>query len=181
MTHDWFSHLEEGHNADEFMKVGCETQLSTMPRCQQIALGCRPGDRIDKAYVAESGDPATFTHAGVEYATRAPKTIRNTNTAWWDASQIYGYDERSLKRVKRDPQDRAKLLLDPDCRSLQRRHLGYLPLLAPDDPMNPDWKGQEATAFPDNWTIGMSFLHNLFAREHNLFVDEFRRHGGTDP
>ncbi len=27
MTHDWFSHLEEGHNAAEYMKVGCETKL----------------------------------------------------------------------------------------------------------------------------------------------------------
>src|SRR5207253_8719405 len=26
-----------------------------------------------------------------------------------------------------------------------------------------------------NWTIGLSFLHNVFAREHNQFVDEFRR------
>jgi len=26
--------------------------------------------------------------------------------------------------------------------------------------------GQEVAAFPDNWTIGMSFYHNLFTREH---------------
>ena len=25
---------------------------------------------------------------------RSPKTTRNYNTAWWDASQIYGYDDR---------------------------------------------------------------------------------------
>ena len=27
MTHDWFSHLEEGHNQPSYMKVGCETHL----------------------------------------------------------------------------------------------------------------------------------------------------------
>jgi len=27
MTHDWFSHMEEGHNAAEIMEVGCKTQL----------------------------------------------------------------------------------------------------------------------------------------------------------
>ena len=27
MTHDWFSHMEEGHNAAEYMNVGCTTQL----------------------------------------------------------------------------------------------------------------------------------------------------------
>jgi hypothetical protein len=58
---------------------------------------------------------------------------------------------------------------------------GYLPLLAEGDPMHPAWAGQEAVAFPDNWSIGMSFLHNVFAREHNLFVDEFRRRAAADP
>src|SRR5262249_52652021 len=33
----------------------------------------------------------------------------------------------------------------------------------------------------DNWTIGLSFLHNLFAREHNQFVDEFRRRAAKTP
>ena len=47
--------------------------------------------------------------------------------------------------------------------------------------MNPQWAGQEATAFPDNWTIGMSFYHNVFAREHNQFVDEFRRRAARTP
>jgi hypothetical protein len=96
--------------------------------------------------------------------------MRNTNTAWWDASQIYGFDEVSVKRVKRDPSDPAKLLLAPD----GSREL-FLPLLAATDPMNPEWKGQEATAFADNWTIGMSFYTNVFAREHNAFVDAFRK------
>ena len=26
MTHDWFSHLEEGHNQSELMAMGCSTQ-----------------------------------------------------------------------------------------------------------------------------------------------------------
>lgn len=34
---------------------------------------------------------------------------------------------------------------------------------------------RRATAFPDNWTIGTSFYHNVFAREHNLFIEAFRR------
>ena len=34
---------------------------------------------------------------------RAYRTTRNTVTAWWDASQLYGYDARSQRRVKRDP------------------------------------------------------------------------------
>jgi hypothetical protein len=58
---------------------------------------------------------------------------------------------------------------------------GYLPRLNFADPMNPQWIGQEAVAFPDNWNIGLSFFHNVFAREHNLFVNAFRRETENNP
>ena len=170
MTHDWFSHLEEGHNDAGWMRVGCGPEDAKK-------LGCRPEDRIDKGYVAQSAEPTRFSHGGREYLERAPKTFRNTNTAWWDASQIYGYDDRSRRRVKRDPRDPARLLLV----SVAGKTGGYLPALEPGDPMNPQWAGQEAVAFPDNFTIGVSFYHNLFAREHNAFVEEFRRQAAATP
>lgn len=183
MTHDWFSHLEEGHNAQEYMKVGCETQLvngvpAPLSPEQVKQLGCRPEDRIDKGYVAQDTPPGTFTANGHRYLERAPKTMANTNTAWWDASQIYGYDDVSVRRVKRNPEDAAKLLLAPVA---GQPGPGYLPVLSPGDPMNPQWAGQEAAAFPDNWTVGLSFLHNLFVREHNSFVTEFRRVAAETP
>jgi hypothetical protein len=183
MTHDWFSHLEEGHNAQQFMKVGCEKQLVndvfTQLTPEQIKeLGCRPGDRIDESYVAEDSPPGTFSNGNRQYLDRAPKTVGNLSTAWWDASQLYGYDSVSIQRVKRDPDDPAKLLL---VSVPEQPGSGYLPVLSPSDPMNPQWAGQEATAFPDNWTVGLSFLHNLFAREHNSFVSEFRRIAGQTP
>jgi hypothetical protein len=185
MTHYCFSHMEEGHNDSEFMKTGCETQLvknveqPLSPEDIQ-RLGCRPGDLIDRGYVAQSTAPATFSLGDRQYMERAPKTMRNTNTAWWDASQIYGYDETSVKRVKRDPQDTAKLLLIalPGSSAATGR---YLPLFDPTDPINPEWAGQESTAFADNWTIGTSFFTNVFAREHNAFVDEFRKQTGLTP
>ena len=183
MTHDWFSHLEEGHNQPEYMKVGCETKLvNNVP--QPLApeeiekLGCRPDDRMDKGYVAQDSAPETFTASGSTRLVRAPKTMRNTNTAWWDASQLYGFDDTSRQRVKRDPADRAKLLLIP---ASGHPDAGYLPVFAPGDPINPEWAGQEATGFPDNWTVGLSFLHTLFAREHNAIVAEFRRLAAKTP
>ena len=198
MTHDWFGHLDEGRNSAEYMKVGCETQRVNnvdSPLSDQDAkrLGCRKDDRVQKALLAETGDPGKFRNGDREYWRRPHSTTRNNVTAWWDASQIYGYDEVSRKRVKRDPKDPAKLLL----RSVGDRPgagetQGYLPLLATcegvearpgcqPDPMNPVWSGQEATAFPDNWTIGMSFYHNVFAREHNAFVAEFRKRAAQNP
>jgi hypothetical protein len=172
MTHDWFSHLQEGHNAPGLMPVGCPSE----------AAGCRPGDRIDPGYVAQSGTPPRFTAGGKDRPSRPEKTTENTVTAWWDASQIYGYDETSRRRVKRAADDPAKLLLSAiGQRAGAGERQGYLPLLEASDPMNPQWAGQEATAFPDNWTIGMSFYHTVFAREHNLFVSAFRAQAAATP
>ncbi|HXB55416.1 MAG TPA: peroxidase family protein [Vicinamibacteria bacterium] len=183
MTHDWFSHLVEGHNHAEFMPVGCQARLynnvETPLTADEIQrLGCRPGDRIDKAYVEEAAEPEHFVSGGKDYLARAPKTMRNNNTAWWDASQLYGYDDVSRNRVKLDRNDPAKLRLDPLPGSAGP---GYLPLFEPGDPINPEWTGQEATGFPDNWTIGLSFFHNVFAREHNAFVDEYRKVAAQTP
>ena len=187
MTHDWFSHLVEGHNDEATMAMGCthervanvERPLTAEARAR---LGCRDGDRVDRAYVADAGAPGTFMHDGRPYLTRAYRTSRNTVTAWWDASQLYGYDRVSRQRVKRDPADRARLLLvaadaSPDAHVAG----GYLPSFAAGDPINPQWAGQEATAFPDNWSIGTSFFHNLFAREHDAFVDAFRAQAARTP
>ncbi|MGV7229739.1 MAG: peroxidase family protein [Nitrospirales bacterium] len=198
MTHDWFSHLEEGHNQDATMEVGCVTHLvdhveTPLTSVDVIRLGCRPGDRIEKAIVAEDSEPDTFVHEGTTYQERAPKTFPNTVTAWWDASQIYGYDVTSRQRVKRDPKDPAKLLMvQQGTHAGAGEQFGYLPVFetcphtqagvpCTPDPINPAWGGQEAAAFPDNWSIGLSFYHNLFTREHNAFVLAFRAQTAQTP
>jgi Animal haem peroxidase len=188
MTHDWFSHMEEGHNAPQYIDVGCKVKLVnnvevplTPEDIQQ--LGCRPDDKVDDTYVLENSTPATFTANGKTYMARAAKTFSNNNTAWWDASQLYGFDDTSSKRVKRDPADMAKLLLQPLISTPNADPVtgGYLPVLQPTDPQQPQWAGQESVAFPDNFTIGLSFLHNLFVREHNSFVTEFRKQAQLTP
>jgi Animal haem peroxidase len=159
MTHDWFSHTREGRNKPGLETVGCEGQARDS--------GCRPGDRREAILTAQSGPAPTFSHNGNNFPKRAHTTTQNMVTAWWDASQIYGHDELSQRRVVRDPSDRARLL-QPD---------GYLPSFdscQPDCPIESQWRGQEVAAFPANWSIGMSFYHNLFVREHNYFVDAFR-------
>ena len=187
MTHDWFSHLREGHGQSELMLTGCRSQRidnveAPLTTKDAARLGCRPDDRIERSYVAEDGAVPTFTERGRTYATRAFRTSQNTVTAWWDASQLYGYDETSRARAKRDPTDSAKLLLVSVAgRTDAGDALGYLPQFDVSDAINPDWAGQEATAFPDNWSVGMSFFHNVFAREHNVFVDAFRRRAATTP
>ncbi|CAN6484195.1 unnamed protein product [Victoria cruziana] len=174
MTHDWFSHLDEGHNAPALMPVGC-------PPEQAAALGCRPEDRIDASSFAATDAPPRYQQDGRSQLARAYKTTANTVTAWWDASQLYGYDARSRQRVKRDPADPARLLLQPGQLLGAGEVQGYLPVFQPGDPIAPQWAGQEAAAFPDNWSIGTSFYHNVFAREHNAFVAAFRRQASATP
>jgi hypothetical protein len=82
MTHDWFAHLKEGHNKPEWIAVGCATQLvesieQPVTGKEAENLGCRPGDKIDVAYIAEDTKPETFMQGGKVYLTRAPKTTAN--------------------------------------------------------------------------------------------------------
>jgi hypothetical protein len=194
MTHDWFSHLDEARNAPAMMATGCASENvagreQTISAARVAELGCRPGDTIERALVAEDSEPPAFRHGGRTYLERPHRTTRNFNTAWWDASQIYGYDRTSARRLPRDPADRARILMvSVPGRTAAGDAQGYLPALAPCPlahessegsaghgcPMRPEWAGQEAAAFPDNWSVGLSVLHNVFAREHNLFVDAFR-------
>ncbi len=203
MTHDWFSHLEDGHNRMDrdkpnLMPLGCAkedvTGVRTRPSPEELKeFGCKPDPtrgQIDRAIMDKEDKPPAFDckegKQGEERETkclnRAYKTTSNTVTAWWDASQIYGYDKASRKRVKRDG---AKLLMEqaqdkllgyylPVFKECQTNKGGCDPGEEKYDSINEAWSGQEATAFPDNWSIGMSFFHNVFAREHNFFVETFR-------
>ena len=171
MTHDWFSHLDEGHNADtEYMSVGCSQ------RGGPEAWAAAPATGSTRRWCAESASPASSRTNGKEYLERAPKTFAQQR------DRVVGrLADLRLRRAlaqarEARPGDIARncLLMPADRQRLPARASSR------GDPINPQWAGQEATAFPDNWTIGMSFYHNVFAREHNAFVDEFRRAGGAD-
>ena len=77
MTHDWFSHLDEGQNKTELMAVGCADRLrraapGVPSRPDEVAaLGCRPGDQVDEALMAETTPPPTFDARRHDSAWRA--------------------------------------------------------------------------------------------------------------
>jgi hypothetical protein len=198
MTHDWFSHLDEARNDQSRMmaSLGCASErVGNVERPvtdeRAVQLGCRKDDKMEAALIAEDSDPGTFRHAGADVLRRSYKTSQNKVTAWWDASQIYGYDERSQRRVRRDPADPAKLAMEKSRSGGQGDVQGYLPVFRGAcgdggaerdcDPIRPEWVGQEAVALPDNWSIGLSFFHNVFVREHNLIVDALRDLGRRQP
>jgi hypothetical protein len=89
---------------------------------------------------------------------RTPQTHINTETHWWDASQIYGSNG--------DYQGRARSGVDGKL----RLDAHGLPTLAPSP--NPDLDRHPADV-PGFW-VGLLMLHTLFTREHNAICDHLR-------
>ncbi|KAG9851264.1 heme peroxidase, partial [Aureobasidium melanogenum] len=84
---------------------------------------------------------------------------KNTSTAWWDGSQIYGSSEARTNKL-RDQHEDGKLLLET-----RGNEETFLPR---------DTEGNPKTGFSDNWWTGMELLHTLFALEHNAICDKIR-------
>ncbi len=85
---------------------------------------------------------------------RGPATYANSETHWWDASQIYG-SNREWHDFVRTGQD-GKLKVNPD---------GTLPR-----PTHPDHDPSRAPGF---W-VGLSMMQTLFTLEHNAICDRLR-------
>jgi hypothetical protein len=75
----------------------------------------------------------------------------NIATPWWDGSEVYGADA-----------DKAQQLRDG---ALIRLENGYLPT---------EISGVNVTGFNDSWWLGLSAMHTLFAREHNVICRELK-------
>ena len=134
MVHDWFVHKKSAP-AD-----GIEIPLA-------------PGDdwQGGKMQVGRSvPDP------GPAGSTRPP-AYTNSNSHWWDASQVYGC-ETAVAASLRSGQG-GKLKMEASGK------------LLPVDPST----GLDCTGFTDNWWIGLSMLHTLFALEHNYLCDELAK------
>ena len=84
---------------------------------------------------------------------------KNTNTAWWDSSQIYGSSEAVTKSLRTKHPD-GKLILSKEGKA------EFIPR---------DKDGNPSTGFNNNWWIGMEILHTLFALEHNAICDKLRQ------
>ncbi|MFB6636389.1 peroxidase family protein [Streptomyces chartreusis] len=92
---------------------------------------------------------------GIEVPGRPPLLFGNTASHWWDGSEVYGGDERTA-RFLREADGRAELRLED----------GHLP--------SGGNGGIPLTGFSDNWWMGLSAMHTLFAREHNAVCAALR-------
>jgi hypothetical protein len=80
----------------------------------------------------------------------------NTETHWWDGSQLYGvgFDTQKKLRTFED----GKLKIDGD-RLFE----------------DPEQPGVDLTGFNENWWFGLSCLHTLFTKEHNHICDVLKK------
>src|SRR5205823_1602066 len=87
--------------------------------------------------------------------------FENTETHWWDASQIYGSNSAKQQQVRS--------LVDGKLR-LEANNLLPCP------------NGVDETGFNGNWWLGLSMFHNLFTLEHNSICDMLKseNHSWTD-
>jgi len=93
---------------------------------------------------------------------KLPPTYVNKVTPWWDGSQLYGSTE-ARNRELRAGED-GKLKMDG--------------LRLPEE-TDPALNGIDLTGFSDNYWLGLSVMHNLFANEHNAICDMLGSHHPT--
>ena len=80
---------------------------------------------------------------------------RNTTSHWWDGSEVYGADAERAAQLR----DGAEAAADRPTATCPTTSAGF-----------------ELTGFNESWWLGLSSLHTLFAREHNVLCDELRAH-----
>ncbi|WP_437586360.1 peroxidase family protein [Sorangium sp. So ce1000] len=91
-----------------------------------------------------------------------PPTYLNHSTHWWDASVFYGSSEEELAQLIDDKDESGgKLKLDLVGNEL----VGSIPE-----------QMRKLADVSNQWWIGLSLIHTLFAKEHNAIVDHLRRH-----
>jgi hypothetical protein len=85
-----------------------------------------------------------------------PPTYVNRESHWWDGSQIYGSNEAETRKLRTG--EDGKL------------HIDEKTFMLPIDPET----GIPRSGFTDNWWVGLTLMHTLFAREHNAICDRIR-------
>ena len=131
-VHDWFSH---GKNEQEKPFKLTLTEDDPWPGDEMEIRRTRKDPTRDP----NSDDPIP--------------TFLNTETHWWDASQVYGSSKAVMDAV-RSGMD-GKLVIGND---------GLIPI----SPVN----GIEITGVTGNWWIGLALLHTLFTLEHNAICNK---------
>ncbi|KAJ7613241.1 heme peroxidase [Mycena polygramma] len=131
-THDWFSH-ETVNDPDDVMSFPLPENdlLRTTGETQMTVRRTLKDTHPDR-----------------------PATYNNSNTHWWDLSQVYGADEAKHASLRSFVDGKMKVAED-----------GLIPV-------GPD--GLDLTGDNADWWAGLSLIHNIWVKEHNLICDMFK-------
>lgn len=163
MVHDWFNHLRR-QPTDQKQHLPRDAYFDpiTLQRDDPWPGAVHdPNDPNRKQMWIRRTEPDNDRRPG-----QFPElpTFRNTETHWWDGSQLYGSDEERQQQVRERLHGRLRMtngrlpsMADPDPRTGQ--------------PIDRDLVGIDLTGFNDNWWVGLSLFHTLFALEHNAICD----------
>ncbi|WP_416398628.1 peroxidase family protein [Allohahella sp. A8] len=131
MVHDWFDH---GPQSD----------------ADPMRIQLPSGDPLGSGEMVVKRTMPDPTRSAEDAA--LPPTFQNTNTHWWDGSQLYGSDQATNDSVRAFEGGRLKVDSDNTL---------------PTELMS----GKPVTGFNENWWVGLSMLHRLFTLEHNAVAD----------
>jgi hypothetical protein len=95
-----------------------------------------------------------------------PPTFLNTVTHWWDASQVYGSSKKQV--------DDGRSFTDGKLKMAEEDGQVMLPL----DP-NVENFDIDLTGINENYWVGLSVLHTVFAKEHNAVCEMLKLHYPT--
>jgi hypothetical protein len=139
MIRDWFSHGEGDKSCPPWKLEVSEDDL--WPQGHK-KLNSMEIPRTAKDTTRSPGDPS-------------PPTYVNTQTHWWDGSQIYGSNDDTQDRLRSKQDGKLKVGL---------RHMSK---------MRRDGKKQHPLDEPGFW-VGLAMIGELFQREHNAICDLLR-------
>lgn len=159
-THDWFNHGEPLKEDTFEISLENDDPWAQHVGCPMMIRKTRPDPTRDyKKELEENGGRLRY-----------PPTYVNSDTHWWDASQIYGSNAETIKKL------RTFYELEGDTYVATDRVVphGKLFLGHNDLRLDPTELGNALTGFAGNWWAGLSILHTVFAREHNAICDRLR-------
>ncbi len=95
-----------------------------------------------------------------------PPTYQNHVTHWWDASQVYGSGAAQVARGRSGVDGKLSMVVEDGQTML---------------PLDPEVANFDIdlTGVNENYWVGLSALHTVFAREHNAVCDMLKLHYST--